>query len=110
MVKGNLDATTPTLIRVHLRNTLQDVLGVEHEDFAWPLRRALKRIADEGTGVLVLLRKPENSRDLVQQIVSLNMQGEALHDGRPLLRSEEHTSELQSLMRISYDVFCLKKK
>src|SRR3546814_6558224 len=33
---------------------------------------------------------------------------------RPLLRgaarSEEHTSELQSLMRISYAVFCLKKK
>src|SRR3546814_3536620 len=28
----------------------------------------------------------------------------------PLLRSEEHTSELQSLMRISYAVFCLKKK
>src|SRR3546814_10489667 len=27
-----------------------------------------------------------------------------------LLRSEEHTSELQSLMRISYAVFCLKKK
>src|SRR3546814_5654330 len=30
-------------------------------------------------------------------------------DYRPS-RSEEHTSELQSLMRISYDVFCLKKK
>src|SRR3546814_10797319 len=29
---------------------------------------------------------------------------------RPILRSEEHTSELQSLMRISYAVFCLKKK
>src|SRR3546814_6589841 len=28
----------------------------------------------------------------------------------PLARSEEHTSELQSLMRISYAVFCLKKK
>src|SRR3546814_2332828 len=28
----------------------------------------------------------------------------------PDLRSEEHTSELQSLMRISYPVFCLKKK
>src|SRR3546814_10649924 len=27
-----------------------------------------------------------------------------------LYRSEEHTSEIQSLMRISYDVFCLKKK
>src|SRR3546814_6777020 len=29
---------------------------------------------------------------------------------RPSRRSEEHTSELQSLMRISYAVFCLKKK
>src|SRR3546814_3081503 len=31
-------------------------------------------------------------------------------DGRKKTRSEEHTSELQSLMRISYAVFCLKKK
>src|SRR3546814_1910011 len=34
-------------------------------------------------------------------------------EGRPISRdkrSEEHTSELQSLMRISYAVFCLKKK
>src|SRR3546814_1560508 len=31
-------------------------------------------------------------------------------DEAPLWRSEEHTSELQSLMRISYAVFCLKKK
>src|SRR3546814_1479637 len=31
-------------------------------------------------------------------------------DPRPYQRSEEHTSELQSLMRISYAVFCLKKK
>src|SRR3546814_789654 len=31
-------------------------------------------------------------------------------DGARVLRSEEHTSELQSLMRISYAVFCLKKK
>src|SRR3546814_3144113 len=40
-----------------------------------------------------------------------------LHNGTPkdsvvirMRRSEEHTSELQSLMRISYAVFCLKKK
>src|SRR3546814_2299008 len=31
-------------------------------------------------------------------------------DAQDFLRSEEHTSELQSLMRISYAVFCLKKK
>src|SRR3546814_3084968 len=33
-----------------------------------------------------------------------------LCDGLEAARSEEHTSELQSLMRISYAVFCLKKK
>src|SRR3546814_10215293 len=32
------------------------------------------------------------------------------HTERFAIRSEEHTSELQSLMRISYAVFCLKKK
>src|SRR3546814_1379787 len=32
------------------------------------------------------------------------------HPSPPCVRSEEHTSELQSLMRISYAVFCLKKK
>src|SRR3546814_1695531 len=35
---------------------------------------------------------------------------EPLRLGRPAERSEEHTSEPQSLMRISYAVFCLKKK
>src|SRR3546814_5036059 len=36
--------------------------------------------------------------------------GPVRHDQSLLERSEEHTSELQSLMRISYAVFCLKKK
>src|SRR3546814_6516838 len=35
---------------------------------------------------------------------------QAGNSGRATPRSEEHTSELQSLMRISYAVFCLKKK
>src|SRR3546814_10528465 len=33
-----------------------------------------------------------------------------IHHAETVVRSEEHTSELQSLMRISYAVFCLKKK
>src|SRR3546814_3187081 len=36
--------------------------------------------------------------------------GDAGFDARAYVRSEEHTSELQSLMRTSYAVFCLKKK
>jgi 3,4-dihydroxy 2-butanone 4-phosphate synthase/GTP cyclohydrolase II len=72
LVKGEIKGDEPILVRVHLRNMLQDVLTVQHGDFSWPLRRAMKRIADEGRGVVVLLRKPESARDVVQQIVSLN--------------------------------------
>src|SRR3546814_3874490 len=57
------------------------------------------------------------SRDLGQQIVVENVGGAGgtlgagrVADAEPDGRSEEHTSELQSLMRISYAVFCLKKK
>src|SRR3546814_9740799 len=45
------------------------------------------------------------------QSAALSLNGASAIAKRPMLmRSEEHTSELQSLMRISYDVFCLKKK
>src|SRR3546814_7016540 len=44
--------------------------------------------------------------DLVAQLVGLR----GAYRGGGAHRSEEHTSELQSLMRISYAVFCLKKK
>src|SRR3546814_2425382 len=42
--------------------------------------------------------------------LSLTSVGASLLAPTQALRSEEHTSELQSLMRISYAVFCLKKK
>src|SRR3546814_9245110 len=58
---------------------------------------------------------PENLRqpalvlvDLIGAAVDRNQQLGALRGEMPA-RSEEHTSELQSLMRISYAVFCLKK-
>src|SRR3546814_362001 len=52
--------------------------------------------------------QPAASRfaQLVCADIGIDPSASALH----LLRSEEHTSELQSLMRISYTVFCLKKK
>src|SRR3546814_5014992 len=47
------------------------------------------------------------SRAFASSIVSITNARSSPTSGR---RSEEHTSELQSLMRISYAVFCLKKK
>src|SRR3546814_3543668 len=48
----------------------------------------------------------EETKETLRLVVQQSRQG---HQAA-LARSEEHTSELQSLMRISYAVFCLKKK
>ena len=72
---------------MHLRNTLSDVLGVLHEDFSWPVRRAMQRIAEEGQGVVVLLRKPESARELVQQIVGLNKSDDPHEQSSRVLRT-----------------------
>src|SRR3546814_10901139 len=46
----------------------------------------------------------------LSQLLIADHGGAVPRDRESLERSEEHTSELQSLMRISYAVFCLKKK
>src|SRR3546814_5741813 len=48
--------------------------------------------------------------DIVADDLAVVRLAEGDADVRERVRSEEHTSELQSLMRISYAVFCLKKK
>src|SRR3546814_2037890 len=53
---------------------------------------------------------PLEEGDLLRRMPPNHHHAYELPDGRLLVRSEEHTSELQSLMRISYAVFCLKKK
>src|SRR3546814_9566156 len=63
--------------------------------------------ATTGDGTLAALQV------LAELVAAAKPASELLHQFDPvpqLLRSEEHTSELQSLMRISYAVFCLKKK
>src|SRR3546814_3280914 len=47
---------------------------------------------------------------VARRIVTFAKTGDIVAAGQRIGRSEEHTSELQSLMRISYAVFCLNKK
>ncbi len=75
LVRGKITPEDAPLVRVHLRNTLSDVLGVEHPDFGWPVRDALKTIAENGAGVLVVLRKWETPQALVQTVINLQMSG-----------------------------------
>src|SRR3546814_5271058 len=59
----------------------------------------------------ILAKEEEHAEDLGTLLEELGKKGEPAKEPlRERNRSEEHTSELQSLMRISYAVFCLKKK
>src|SRR3546814_3350647 len=63
-----------------------------------------KNPLDRASGSPLLVRRDENGRQRDNPNRPLD------HWGPPACRSEEHTSELQSLMRISYAVLCLKKQ
>src|SRR3546814_1076566 len=59
-------------------------------------------------GLRLLPRRGDGAFRLAQLPLVVEAGVDAL--AAQFIRSEEHPSELQSLMRISYDVFCLKKK
>src|SRR3546814_10183005 len=72
---------------------------------------------DAFDGMETILEPPSRIVKFVEQLLILSGQclgllplGDVVEDQPGQTRSEEHTSELQSLMRISYAVFCLKKK
>src|SRR3546814_7738308 len=60
--------------------------------------RTLQQVNNQ---IRMLQNQAQNLTNQARNLATINF---------PELRSEEHTSELQSLMRISYAVFCLKKK
>src|SRR3546814_10868133 len=59
---------------------------------------------------MVRPRPLQRVEDGARRLDAVGDRRRAVEDQDRVLRSEEHTSELQSLMRISYAVFCLKKK
>ncbi|MGH3265110.1 MAG: 3,4-dihydroxy-2-butanone-4-phosphate synthase, partial [Trebonia sp.] len=59
LVRGRLDGPEVPLVRVHVADTLRDLLGVRGGLRAWTLRAALERIARSGSGVVVILRGAE---------------------------------------------------
>jgi 3,4-dihydroxy 2-butanone 4-phosphate synthase / GTP cyclohydrolase II len=71
MAHGPIDDSSVPLVRVHIADTLRDLLGVRSPSRAWTLRAAMERIAHAGSGVIVILRNPETPRDLVEAVAAL---------------------------------------
>src|SRR3546814_8493082 len=94
----------PTLFRsVRSRRRADDVEGVL--DVGDPVAQGVVHGVLEGPGAA-----GHRLHLGAEQLHAEHVGGLALDVGGAHVRSEEHTSELQSLMRISYAVFCLKKK
>src|SRR3546814_1109960 len=93
-------------------------IGGEVDGVAYPFQSVFQLLAQMGlvlnnqqphTGPSPCLAQlAQNQRERLT--ISPERPSTSTHTTRPSRRSEEHTSELQSLMRISYAVFCLKKK
>ena len=83
LVMGKIRSEQPTLVRVHLQDTLCDVLGSQREDSGWPLRDILRRIADAGVGVAVVLRKAEEAGELVRRIRDYQLKDKGINLPKP---------------------------
>src|SRR3546814_6894266 len=95
------------------RRMIVPLLRHEAGPLADPLTRRIIRFAWHATSVLMLISAaavawPGTPVSLLI-VIGAGWLASGLFDAAYTNRSEEHTSELQSLMRISYAVFCLKK-
>jgi len=77
LIKGDLATSENPLVRVHLQDTLGDIIGVNSRRLGWPLDSAIERIAGEDVGVIVILREQETSRDFIDAVEGL---GQPRHD------------------------------
>ena len=68
LVRGNPDGQRPTLVRVQVENPLADLLHWRREDFGVAATDALRAIAAEGEGVMVVLSAPRDSEALLARL------------------------------------------
>lgn len=87
LVKGDLNSSLPPLVRVHIKDTLRDVVGVSSERLGWPLRAAMLRVAKEASGVVVILRPEESPREFMESIGQLDAKPAQQRVGATVVRT-----------------------
>ena len=68
LARGRLDGPEAPLVRVHVADTLRDLLGVRAAARTWTLRAAMERIAEAGNGAIVVLRETESAAELTEAL------------------------------------------
>ena len=68
LVMGDISGDDPVLVRVHARNLLDDVFASHRNEGSVSIRTAMQKIAEEGRGVLVVIRQAEDNKSLAELI------------------------------------------
>ncbi len=74
LVMGQVSGDEPVLVRVHARNLLDDVFSSKRSEGSVSIRAAMQKIAEEGCGVLVVIRQSEDNKSLVELIHSYQLE------------------------------------
>jgi 3,4-dihydroxy 2-butanone 4-phosphate synthase/GTP cyclohydrolase II len=87
LAHGRLDGPQVPLVRVHVADTLRDLVGVQGSARAWTLRAAMQRIVEFGNGVVVVLRQQESASELAAAVRAFAAPANAAADS-PAERAE----------------------
>ena len=74
LVMGDVAGDTPVLVRVQARNLVDDLFSSQRSDCSIAIKDAMKKIAAEGRGVLVVIRQEEDNKSLVELIHQYQME------------------------------------
>ncbi|MBT6074291.1 MAG: 3,4-dihydroxy-2-butanone-4-phosphate synthase [Gammaproteobacteria bacterium] len=72
LTKGTIHESSIPLVRVHVSNTIRDSIGIDNDNLGWPLKSAMKQIAQSDTAVLVVLCYQELPKDLINAVKNLS--------------------------------------
>ena len=90
LVKGEVTSGKPLLVRVHLEDTLCDILSLNNEEgCSWPLRNVMQIMEEEGDGVVVILRghQQADALDRLKELDANHEQQPEESDGPSILRT-----------------------
>ena len=89
LLRGEIERSVPVPVRVHVQETLLDLVTDAHRSGSWTVHEALAAVAREGRGVVVLLDQEQPSTNLERELRRFRLEGAETLPPRPARGREE---------------------